>query len=219
MWRVELHAHTVCSPDSLVSLEDFLAVCRRKGLDRVAVTDHNTIEGALRLKERAPDLIIVGEEIRTREGEVLAYFIEQEIPKGLPLMETIDRIREQGGVVALPHPCDRARGSAVGREVAEAVLPTVDAVEIFNARCVFPGDNACAEALATRFGKPGFSGSDAHTLWELGRAWTALPPFEDAAGFLNALRQARPTRRLSPFWVHLLSTWAKWRRARRRVRD
>ncbi len=217
MWRVELHAHTVYSPDSLVSLEDFLAACRRKRLDRVAVTDHNTIEGALRLKERAPDLIIIGEEIRAREGEVLAYFIEREIPQGLPLRETIERIREQGGVVALPHPCDRMRGSAVGREIAEAVILLVDAVEVFNARCVFPGDNACAAALAARFSKPGFSGSDAHTLWELGRAWTALPPFEDAAGFRQALRQARPTRRSSPFWVHWLSTWAKWRRARQRA--
>ncbi len=216
MWRVELHAHTVYSPDSLVSLEDFLAACRRKELNRVAVTDHNTIQGALRLKERAPDLIIVGEEIRAREGEVLAYFIEREIPKGLPLLETIHRIREQGGVIALPHPCDRARGSAVGREIAEMVLPLVDAVEIFNARCVFPSDNACAAALAARFGKPGFSGSDAHTLRELGQAWTALPPFEDAAGFLQALRQAHPTRRSSPFWVHLFSTWAKWRRTQRK---
>lgn len=215
MWRVELHAHTIYSPDSLVSLEDFLAACRRKGLDRVAVTDHNTIEGALRLKEKAPELILIGEEIRTREGEVLAYFIEREIPKGLPLMETIERIREQGGVVALPHPCDRARGSAVGRRTAEAVIPLMDAVEIFNARCVFPGDNACAAALADRFHKPGFSGSDAHTVWELGRAWTALPPFEDAEGFRQALFHARPNRRLSPFWVHLCSTWAKWIRDRK----
>lgn len=218
MWRVELHAHTVYSPDSLVSLEDFLAACRRKGLDRVAVTDHNTIEGALRLKEKAPDLIIVGEEIRAREGEVLAYFIEREIPKGLPLPETIERIRAQGGVVALPHPCDRARGSALGRGAAEAVMPWVDAVEVFNARCVFPGDNACAAALAARFGKPGFSGSDAHTVWELGRTWTAMPPFEDAESFREALRRARPTHRLSPFWVHLFSTWAKGVRALSKLR-
>ncbi len=213
MWRVELHAHTVYSPDSWISLEDFLAACRRKGLDRVAVTDHNTIQGALRLKEKAPDLIIIGEEIRAREGEVLAYFIEREIPKGLSLAETIERIREQGGVAALPHPCDRARGSAVGRRTAEAVILWVDAVEVFNARCVFPGDNACAAALAARFGKPGFSGSDAHTLGELGRAWTALPPFEDAESFRQALRQARPTGRLSPPWVHLASAWVKWIRA------
>ena len=212
MWRVELHAHTRYSPDSLLELEEFLEICRRRGLDRVAVTDHNTIEGALRLKEKAPERIIIGEEIWTREGEVLAYFIEREIPKGLPLLETIERIREQGGVVALPHPCDRARGSAVGRRTAEAILPLVDAVEVFNARCLFPGDNACAAALAARFGKPGFSGSDAHTAWELGRAWTALPPFEDAEGFRQALSHARLTRRLSPPWVHLLSTWAKWRR-------
>ncbi|MCS7251032.1 MAG: PHP-associated domain-containing protein [Anaerolineae bacterium] len=216
MWRVELHAHTLYSPDSLVSLEDFLTACRRKGLDRVAVTDHNTIEGALRLKERAPDLIIIGEEIRTQEGEVLAYFIEREIPKGLPMRETVERVREQGGIVALPHPCDRARGLAMGQEIIQAMIPLVDAIEVFNARCVFPRDNARAAALAARFNKPGFSGSDAHTLEELGRAWTALPPFEDAAGFLQALSQAQPTRRLSPFWVHLISLWAKWHRTHRR---
>jgi predicted metal-dependent phosphoesterase TrpH len=214
VWRVELHAHTRYSPDSLLELEEFLEICRRRGLDRVAVTDHNTIEGALRLKEKAPERIIIGEEIRTREGEVLAYFIEREIPRGLPLLETIERIREQGGVVALPHPCDRARGSAMGWRTAEAILPLVDAVEVFNARCLFPGDNARAAALAARFGKPGFSGSDAHIAWELGRAWTALPPFEDAEGFRRALLHARPTPRLSPPWVHLLSAWAKWRRSR-----
>lgn len=216
MWRVELHAHTVCSPDALIPLEQFLEACRRRGLDRVAVTDHNTLDGALRLKERAPDFIIVGEEIRAREGEVLAFFIEREIPPGLPLLETIERIRVQGGVVALPHPCDRARGSAVGRAVAAQVLPLVDAVEVFNARCLFPGDNACAAALAARFGKPGFSGSDAHIPWELGRAPTRMPPFQDAASFLQALAQAQPTARRSPFWVHLLSTWAKGRRSRPR---
>src|SRR5512142_68736 len=104
--QIELHSHTIYSKDCLVTPEQYIAACRRKGLGRAAVTDHNTAEGALRMHAMAPELIIVGEEIRTTHGEILAYFLEETIEPDLPPLEAIARVRAQGGVVGVSHPAD-----------------------------------------------------------------------------------------------------------------
>lgn len=205
----DLHTHTFYSRDCLVSPERFLAACRRRGLDRVAVTDHNTIAGARRLKEMDPEHIIVGQEIRTRRGELIAYFLTEPVPPDLPPREAIARVRAQGGVVGISHPLDRARREAMGREAVEALLEEVDFLEGFNARCLFPTDNEAAQALAQAHGLPVTAGSDAHSLRELGRAAIRMPPFDSPASFLEALRSARIEGRVSPVWVHTLSTLAK----------
>jgi predicted metal-dependent phosphoesterase TrpH len=114
MITLELHTHTHYSKDCLTPPEKYIAECRRKGLDRVAVTDHNTTAGAFKLKAMAPDLIIVGEEIKTDSGEIIAYFLTEEVPMGLPVREAIDRVRAQGGIVGVSHPADRLRKEAMG---------------------------------------------------------------------------------------------------------
>lgn len=205
----DLHTHTLYSRDCLVSLEQFLVACRRRGLDRVAVTDHNTIAGALRLKEMDPERIIVGQEIRTTTGELIAYFLTEPVPPDLPPQEAIAAVRAQGGVVGISHPLDRARREAMGRDGIEALLEEVDFLEGFNARCLFPADNVAAQALARAHTLPVTAGSDAHSLWELGRAVTRMPPFDSPASFLDALRSAHIAGRTSPAWVHALSTLAK----------
>ncbi len=205
----DLHTHTCYSPDSLVSPERFLEACRRKGLDRVAVTDHNTIAGALRLREMDPERIIVGQEIRTTHGELIAYFLTEPVPPDLPPREAIAAVRAQGGVVGISHPLDRARREAMGRDDVEALLEEVDFLEGFNARCLFAADNEAAQALARAHNLPVTAGSDAHSLWELGRAVTRMPPFDSPASFLEALGLARIAGRASPAWVHALSTLAK----------
>jgi predicted metal-dependent phosphoesterase TrpH len=210
MWRVELHSHTIASRDCLVTPEQYLAACRRKGLDRAAVTDHNTAEGALRLHALAPELIIVGEEIRTTHGELLAYFLTETIPPDRPPLETIARIRAQGGIVAVSHPADRVRHEAMGLARLPVVLDHVDALETFNARCLLPEDNRRAAAVARERGLPGFCGSDAHTVYELGRATMRLAPFDGPAGFLASLRTGQPDARASVPFVHFASRWAKW---------
>ncbi|MCS7283107.1 MAG: PHP domain-containing protein [Anaerolineae bacterium] len=205
----DLHTHTSYSRDCLVSPERFLEVCRRRGLDRVAVTDHNTIAGALRLKEMDPERIIVGQEIRTTRGELIAYFLTEPIPPDLPPQEAIAAVRAQGGVVGISHPLDRARREAMGRADVEALLAEVDFLEGFNARCLSPADNVAVLALARAHNLPVTAGSDAHSLWELGRAGVRMPPFDSPASFLESLRSAQIWGKISPVWVHAVSTLAK----------
>lgn len=209
-WVVELHSHTSYSRDCLVTPEQLVAACRRKGIDKIAITDHNAIEGALKAQTIAPELVIVGEEIKTDCGEIIAYFLQELVPPGLPVREAIARVRAQGGVVGVSHPCDRFRREAMGAERVLPILDLVDALEVFNARCVAPGDNDCARALAQEHGKLMFAGSDAHTVFELGRATVRMSPFDSPPSFLESLAQAEIRARLSSPLVHLASTYAKW---------
>src|SRR3954466_9585684 len=116
MWKVDLHSHTIYSKDSLTPVAELIERARSVGLDKIAVTDHNNIAGALAAKALAPDLIIVGEEIKTTHGEIIAYFVKESVPKGLSPQETVKRLRDQGAVISVPHPLDMLRGSAMGRE-------------------------------------------------------------------------------------------------------
>lgn len=210
MWKVDLHSHTVYSKDCLTPPAKLVAQARARGLDKIAVTEHNNLAGARAAKELDPDLVIVGQEIMTTRGEIIAYYVQEEVPRGLPPEEAIARLREQGAVISIPHPLDTLRGSAMGRENVMAILHLVDALEVRNARCVRSADNAAAAALAAAHGKLATAGSDAHTLFEVGRCRMEMPPFEDnAASFLAALSQAQPCGTESPFWPHLASTYAK----------
>lgn len=208
-WRVEFHCHTCYSPDSLVSPRTLVRRARELGLDRLVITDHNTIRGALAARELAPDLVIVGEEVWTTAGEFIAFFVEEEVPAGLPPEEALARLRAQGAVVGISHPFDALRGSAMGREATLRFVDAVDALEVFNARTHRPEWDAAALRLATERGLGRFGGSDAHTLWELGRVVTWVPPFHDAASLRVALRQARVEGRRSPVWAHVASSAAK----------
>ena len=208
----ELHTHTLYSRDSLTPLDVFLTTCRRKGLDRVAVTDHNTIAGALRLKEIDPERIIVGEEVRTTQGELIAYFLTEEIPVDLPPQQVIEIVHTQGGVVGASHPLDRLRSEALGALALTPLLDQLDFLEVYNARCIFSADNRAARDLALQHGLPMTAGSDAHSPWELGRAVTLLPPFDSPETFLEGLPQAEVRGRMSPPWIHFVSTVAKFRR-------
>ncbi len=209
-WRVELHAHTIYSRDCLVTPEQIVAACRRKGIHRIVVTDHNTIAGAVRARELAPAMVIVGEEIMTTQGELLAFFVEEEVPPGLSPQETIARLRAQGAVISVSHPYDRLRKGAWREEDLLTIIEQVDALEVFNARCIFPSDNARALAIAQRYDRLQTVGSDAHTTRELGQALVEIPPFNGPESFKAALAQARFHTRLSSPFIHFASTYAKW---------
>lgn len=211
-WTVELHSHTEFSRDCRTTLPAVIAACQRKGIDKIAITDHNTAAGALRLRQMAPDLVIVGEEIMTTEGELLAYFVSETVPPMLTPTETIKRLRDQGAVISVAHPYDRFRKGAWDESQLLQILDQVDALETFNARCVVAEDNVKALALAQRHDKPGTVGSDAHIPYELGHAVLRMAPFRTPAEFLAALPSATPVTALSPIWVHAMSSWAKWQR-------
>lgn len=210
MLRYDLHLHTHHSFDSLASYDGIIEQVQRRGLDGIAVTDHNTMAGARALAERAPFPVILGEEIRTQEGEVIGYFMSEEIPRGLSLDETLERLRSQGAVIAVPHPVDRVRASsALGESVLRRIIDRVDLIEGFNARCMWAADNARARAIAAEYGRPLTAGSDAHHPIEIGRAWSELADFDDAQSFLAALRGGTIHGRRSQPWASVLSTAAK----------
>jgi predicted metal-dependent phosphoesterase TrpH len=212
MWHLELHCHTYHSKDSLASPRALLEACVRKGIDRLAVTDHNVIAGAFEAAALDPQRFIIGEEIMTTEGELLGYFMSEWVPPRLTPQETIDRLRRQGAVISVAHPYDYARSGAWREEVLRPLLPQLDALEVFNARTYGAGPNARAATLAAQSGLPGLAGSDAHAPFEIGRGMTLLEPFEDADGFRRSLRAARLETRRSPAWVHLVSRYAVLRK-------
>src|SRR3990172_6737262 len=170
MWNVELHCHTYWSKDSLASPQALLEVCRQRGIDRLAVTDHNTLRCGLEAAALAPERFIVGEEILTTDGELLGYFITEQIPAGLSPKETSERRGRGGAVIGVSHPSDYARQGAWREEVLRPLLPQLDALEAFNARTTSAGPNARAAALARQAGLPGLAGSDAHAPFEGGRS-------------------------------------------------
>ncbi len=209
-WRVELHCHTQASFDSLTKPEAIVRACREKGVDRIAITDHNTMAGVAAVQALAPDLVIPGEEIKTAEGELIGWFMTEEIPRGLSLEETIARLRAQGAVIGVPHPLDSLRmGSALGEEALMRVIDQVDALEVLNARCLRQGDNDRARAIARAHGKLMTAGSDAHAAREIGAAVMIMPPFHDAESFRQSLAAAHIEGRLSGGHVRLFSTYAK----------
>jgi predicted metal-dependent phosphoesterase TrpH len=214
--KVDLHMHSQYSRDSLNALKDIIATCQRKKLDVICLTDHNEIEGALRLRDISPLPVIVGQEVATSWGEILAYFVEELIPPHLHPEEAIQRIRQQGGVVSIPHPFDRIRKEAMGREHVMQLIDQVDALEVFNARCVLPGFNREARAAAREHGLPGTAGSDAHSLIEIGVTYLEMPAFRNRDEFLQNLALANIHGRASFPLAHLSSKMAKgmkrWRR-------
>ena len=207
--RVELHCHTEASEDSLVPVEKYLSRCKTLGIKKIAITDHNEFRAALEAKALAPNMVIMGEEIQTSRGELLGYFMEEWIPPGLDPLETISRLRDQGAVISIPHPFDPFRGKDWSRDDLKALVPYVDAVEGFNARCLGNKPNLDAAFFAIEHGLLMTAGSDAHTVDELGTATLVMPDFSDAKSFKAGLSHAEQMTELSPFYTHFYSRYAK----------
>jgi predicted metal-dependent phosphoesterase TrpH len=212
MISIDFHCHTNVSKDSLTTPERLVMAARRKKLDRVVVTDHNSISGALAAQALDPDRIIVGEEIMTTRGEILAAFVSEEIPQRLSPQETIKRLRDQGAFISVSHPFDSWRNGAWKLEDLLEISPLVDAIEIFNARCTHAADNRQAADFACQYHLPGTAGSDAHADFELGKACLELPEFTSADALRKVIAQGRVRGGLSPFWVHFVSFYARWRK-------
>jgi predicted metal-dependent phosphoesterase TrpH len=210
--KVELHCHTCVSKDCLMSYDAIIRQAQARGLDALAITDHNRIEGAFELAKRAPFPVIIGEEIRTSEGEIIGYFLREFIPRGLTPEETIRRIRDQGGLVNIPHPFDSLRGSVIKREALYRVGPLADMLEVFNGRVIRKRENDMAAAYARQIGKPAVAGSDAHIPIEIGRAIVEIAAFADPQSFLRNLPTATWHGTAGPIWAHGFSTWAKVRK-------
>ena len=216
--KLDMHTHSEYSPDSRTPLEAQAKALVAAGIDVVCATDHNTIEGALRLRELATSLrVIVGEEVTSRDGEIIGLFLETAIPRGLSGEETIERIHAQGGIVSVPHPFSRNRLYHIKRAALERLWQQIDCIEVFNAREAFAADNVRAAAFAKEHNIPGAVGSDAHRTSEIGRAWLEIDDFTDQQSFVQAVRNGSVHGSLTGSAIHLATRYdvfRKWLRRR-----
>ena len=189
--------------------------CMASGLKWVAVTDHNSIAGALEARDIAsrisPDLrIIVGEEVKSSAGDIIGLFLEEEIPKGLSPLDTVKRIKDQGGLVSIPHPFDRIRRGPLPKWALKEVAPHADFVEVLNARTILSGDLARCREMAERGALTPLGVSDSHTPGELGAAYTEMEDFDGGpASFVEAVRAGRVVGRRSSPLVHAITAYVK----------
>ncbi|HXR29341.1 MAG TPA: PHP-associated domain-containing protein, partial [Solirubrobacteraceae bacterium] len=223
---VDLHMHTDHSHDCATPVEVLLATAREQGLGAIAVTDHNEISGALDAQAKAagsdahpPVKVIVGEEVKTAgQGEVIGLFIEEKIPRGLSLQETVAEIRRQGGIVYVPHPFDRMH-SVPDYEHLLKIVDDVDAIEVFNPRVAISGFNDEAARFAAKYRIPAGAGSDSHVPQGLGSVRIRMRDFDGPQEFLQSLRDAeiltRPSSLLYVQALKFLQTRATPRSARR----
>jgi predicted metal-dependent phosphoesterase TrpH len=211
----DLHTHSRASFDSLASPAALVRTAARRGLTHLAITDHDRIDGALEARERAAEIapelvVIVGEEVRTVDGDLICLFLDEAIPPGLPADEAIARARAQDALVGIPHPFDRFRGSLLRDARLERLAGEVDWIEAHNARVAMGKGNQLAAEFALEHRLPGIAVSDAHSSFEVGVAYTALDGDPStAAGLLAALANAELVTGRASFYVRLLTPLAK----------
>jgi PHP domain/PHP-associated/Glycosyltransferase Family 4 len=222
---VDLHMHTDHSSDCETPVEVLLATAREQGLGAIAVTDHNEISGALEAREKAAAAgvkVIVGEEVKTAsQGEVIGLFIEEKIPRGMSMAETVAEIKRQGGLVYVPHPFDRMH-AVPDYEHLLPVLDSVDAIEVFNPRVAIGAFNEEAARFAAKYRIPAGAGSDSHVAQGLGSVRIRMRDFSGPAEFLQSLRDAdiltKPTSLIYVQALKFLQTKATPSAARRASR-
>lgn len=211
MLKADLHVHTCYSADCGTPLDKIVARCLQIGINCIAIADHNSIAGALKLKEIAPFNVIVAEEIMTPIGELMGLFLTQEIPRGLSAQETITRIKSQGGLVNIPHPFGHSFRENK-KLLSQEILSQVDLIEVFNSRIPFPSSFPKASKLASEYGLPASAGSDAHTIREIGRAHVEMPEFNGPEDFLDCLTRGKIFGQRSSSLLHFVSLWWKTRK-------
>ena len=209
MLKADLHIHTEYSMDCNMPLEKIISRCQEIGINCIAVCDHGTAEGGLKLREIAPFTVIVAEEILTPHGEIMGMFLEETIPSGLSVEETLSRIKSQGGLVCIPHPFDIFRHSALRSKTIEEITEQIDIVEVLNARAVLNKTLAKARAFASKHDIAQSAGSDAHTPVEIGNAYVEMPEFNGKDDFLKSLIKGKIRGHKTTPLIHFVSMWAR----------
>jgi predicted metal-dependent phosphoesterase TrpH len=191
LFKADFHIHSCYSMDCTTSLEEIIRTCQKKGLNCIALADHGSIEGALKMQDLAPFRVIIAEEILTTEGEIMGMFLKRKVPSGLSMKESIGLIKEQGGLLCAQHPYDKIRPDSLKSDVMDRIASEVDLVEVFNARNPLKNSSVLASEFAREHGLPGCAGSDAHSALEIGNAYMEMPEFKGKGDFLKALRQGK----------------------------
>jgi predicted metal-dependent phosphoesterase TrpH len=215
--KADLHVHTWHSVDSFMSYDQLIKASQLKGINCIALCDHGTTRGARDLIKIAPFKVIICEEVMTPFGEIMGMFLKEDIPNKIPVEETIKLIREQNGLVCIPHPFDRVRPSAFRNlKKLESIMDSIDIIEIFNSRSLYPGIGKKAAALARRYQKVMSAGTDAHSPAEIGYVCVEMDDFSSKEEFLASLSKAKIEGRKSSPLIHLISTTARLRKQNKR---
>jgi len=210
--KADLHIHTEYSMDCNTPLEKIIQRCLGIGINCIAISDHGTVEGALKLESIAPFTVIVAEEILTPHGEIMGLFLRETIPSGLSVEQTIASIRAQGGLVCIPHPFDTLRKSALDGRVIETIIEQIDIIEVFNARAPLLRGSDRANTFAEKYGLLKSAGSDAHTVAEIGNAYVEMPEFSGRDDFLQALAKGEISGHRTNPLIHFASLWSRLRK-------
>lgn len=190
-FKVDLHTHSSSSPDGGIKPEQYHAALTQGTLDVIAITDHNQTDLALELQRELGDKIIVGEEIMTTAGEIIGLFLEQRISPGLSLVETVKQIKNQGGLVYIPHPFESVR-KGLHPAALEELIDHIDIVEICNGRAFLQNRSAQAVVWTRLNHKVGAASSDAHGVRGLGKTYTRLPEMPTRQNLVKLLGTAIP---------------------------
>lgn len=220
---LELHCHSEHSHDGVDPVEEMLARAEAVGLDGIVVTDHDTIDGSLEAIDRADayDLVaLTGTEVSSAAGHVLGIGVDDDIPRGLPFEETVERIHGAGGIAVVPHPCQTLRKGVLANEAVDpADLTVADAIETYNSRFLTGRTNRQAARLADRLGMPATAGSDAHVAEMVGKATTRVDAEPEPDAITTAIREGQTgiDGGRTPLWVTLRQAAGTARRRARRV--
>lgn len=214
MFKVDLHTHSIASPDGGISAQQYAHLLDSGVLDAVAVTDHNTINFALQLHQELGDKIIVGEEIMTSHGEIIGLYLTETIPGGLSPDETIQRIQAQGGLVYIPHPFETIR-SGMGPHMLEQIADKIDIIEICNGRAFLQNRSSQTVLWARLNNITGAASSDAHGSRGVGKTYSSLAELPTKETLVSLLQRAtHHTGRPSPRAL----LYPKYHRLRKKIR-
>jgi len=204
MIKIDLHTHSIISPDGAGSTKksDFERFLKEHILDCIAITDHNETRFALAMRKQFGERIIVGEEITTRDGEMIGLFLQRTIAPFLTAEQTIEEIHKQNGLVYIPHPFETVR-RGIQREILEKIVADIDILEVFNGRARFRGKAQEAEAFARKHALLSAASSDAHGAGGFGRTFTFLLEVPTRKTLKPLLRQGKLQKEYAPLWTYL----------------
>ncbi|MEQ8190884.1 MAG: PHP domain-containing protein [Candidatus Eremiobacterota bacterium] len=212
MWRIDFHVHSCYSKDSAMSQEEIIKACKDRGLNCIALTDHNELEGALEMEKSGLFRVIAGEEIKTADGEIIGLFLKEKIRGGLSPEETVRQIRAQDGLVYIPHPFSKWRRTKLKISAIEKIKHDIDIMEVFNGRNFFRADNLKAEEYALKNNITMAVGSDSHITCELGSCYVEVEDFSTPAELLTVLKHGHRVTNLSSAFVHFGSAYVRIRK-------
>lgn len=212
MWRIDFHVHSCYSKDSAMSNEEIIKSCKDRGINCIALTDHNELAGAIEMEKSGIFRVIAGEEVKTADGEIIGLFLKEKIRAGLSAEETVKEIKTQGGLVYIPHPFSKWRRTKLKFSALEKIKNDIDIIEVFNSRNFFRTDNLKAEEYALENNITMAVGSDSHITCELGSCYVEVEDFSSPSDLLTVLKHGHRVTNLSSAFVHFGSAFVRIRK-------